>query len=80
MTNELKYVCSKYNLPNNYNDVQELLKTNLTGQKYIPSKISSYIQGNGLLFQSNFLLSGESYNNYYKSKELLTLIINITGI
>lgn len=80
MTNELKYVCSKYNLPNNYNDVQELLKTNLTGQKYIPSKISSYIQGNGLLFQSNFLHSGESYNNYYKSKELLTLTINITGI
>jgi hypothetical protein len=80
MTNELKIVCSKYNLSHNYDDIQQLLKINLTGQKYIPSKIPSYIQGNALLFQSNFLHSGESFNNWYKPKELLTITINVTGV
>ena len=80
MTTELKFVCSKYNLSHNYDDIQQLLKINLTGHKYIPSKIKSYTQGSGLLFQSSFLHSGESFYNWIKPKELLTLTINITGV
>ena len=38
------------------------------------------MQGIGLLFQSGFLHSGEVFYEWYKPKELLSLVINITGI
>ncbi len=80
-TNEqFKMVCYKYGLPVDINQVKILFETNKSNQKCIPCKISVLTQGFGLLFQSNFLHSGEEYYHWYKPKELLGLTINITGI
>ena len=75
-----KLTCKKYNLPQNHDDLMILFKMNLSDEKYIPTKIPCYMQGIGLLFQSGFLHSGEVFYEWYKPKELLSLVINITGI
>jgi hypothetical protein len=79
-TDEFKATCKKYSLSTNYDEVKNLLDTNKSGQKCIPAKININNIGSGLLFQSNFLHSGEIYSDYYKPKELLGITVNITGI
>lgn len=79
-TEEFKLMCSKYSLPKDYEKVKELLETNKSGQNYIPTIINTNYIGSGLLFQSAFLHSGEVYYDWYKAKELLSIVINITGV
>lgn len=77
---QFKMVCQKYRLPNDLIQVKTLFETNKSSQKCIPCKIFALKCGFGLLFQSNFLHSGEEYFHWYKPKEILGLTINITGI
>ncbi len=75
-----KIVCYKYGLPVDSNQVKKLFDTNKSTQKCIPCKINTLTNGTGLLFQSNFLHSGEEYYGNCIPKELFSLTINITGI
>lgn len=81
-TNEFfKTVCQKYNLPAYMNTINELFETNKSNQKCIPTRINSFLSGNGLMFQSSFIHSGEKFNSYHDvCKELFSITINVTGI
>jgi hypothetical protein len=77
-----KTVCQKYNLPDHINLIKELFEINKSNQKCIPIKINAYTIGNGLMFQSSFIHSGEQFtsNNNDNCKELFSFVINVTGI
>lgn len=75
-----KAVSQKYNLPFSFDLTKELLETNKSSQKCIPTRINAFSSGNGLMFQSSFIHSGEKFNSHHSCKELFSITINVTGV